>query len=92
MIRIAKRTTLEALSGVPAAWRRGLPTCQDAGVVLREVQPDDAPSLLAHLATDEVSRFISPPPTTIAGFDRFISWSLRDREAGRSVCFAGSLR
>jgi RimJ/RimL family protein N-acetyltransferase len=88
VIRIAKRTAIEALSGVPAAWRQGLPTCQDASVALREVQPADAPSLLAHLATAEVSRFISPPPTTIADFDRFIRWSLRDREAGRSVCFA----
>jgi ribosomal-protein-alanine N-acetyltransferase len=88
VIRIAKRAALEALSDVPAAWRKGLPTCEDAGVALREVHPDDGPSLLAHLATDEVSRFISPPPTTIAGFDRFIRWSRRDREAGRSVCFA----
>ena len=86
MIRIAKR--IDALGSVSAAWRQGLPICQDAGVSLREVQPDDAPSLLAHLATAEVSRFISPPPTTISGFDRFIRWSLRDREAGRSVCFA----
>jgi RimJ/RimL family protein N-acetyltransferase len=86
VIRIAKR--IDALGSVSAAWRQGLPICHDAGVFLREVQPDDAPSLLAHLTTAEVSRFISPPPTTISGFDRFIRWSLRDREAGRSACFA----
>lgn len=88
MIRITKRTAVETLSGVPAAWRNGLPVCQDAAFVLREAQVEDAPSLLAHLATEEVSRFIAPPPSTIDGFEQFIRWSQRDREAGRSVCFA----
>lgn len=55
---------------------------------MREVQPDDAPSLLAHVGTAEVSRFISPPPSTIAGFERFIRWSQDERQHGRSVCFS----
>jgi ribosomal-protein-alanine N-acetyltransferase len=88
VIRITRRTAVDTLSEVPAAWRNGLPVCQDAAFVLREVQPEDAPSLLAHLATDEVSRFIAPPPATVTGFEQFIRWSQRDREAGRSVCFA----
>ena len=37
---------------------------------------------------DEVTRFISPPPTTLEGFERFIRWAHREREAGRYACFA----
>lgn len=48
---------------------------------------DDAPSLLAMLATEEVSRFISPPPTTIEGFETFIAWTLQQREKGKHICF-----
>ena len=48
----------------------------------------DAHSLLALLTTEEVTRFISPPPTTIEGFERFIQWTEREREAGRYMCFA----
>jgi len=40
------------------------------------------------LTTEEVSRFISPPPTTVEGFERFIDWTLRQRAAGAYVCFA----
>jgi RimJ/RimL family protein N-acetyltransferase len=35
-----------------------------------------------------VSRFISPPPSTIEGFERFIGWTLRQRAAGAYACFA----
>jgi ribosomal-protein-alanine N-acetyltransferase len=35
-----------------------------------------------------VARFISPPPTTIDGFERFIEWTHRQREAGHYACFA----
>jgi RimJ/RimL family protein N-acetyltransferase len=48
----------------------------------------DAPTLLAFLTTEEVTRFISPPPTTVEGFERFIQWTIGEREAGRYVCFA----
>jgi len=39
------------------------------------------------LTTAEVTRFISPPPTTVKGFERFIAWTLREQAAGRYVCF-----
>jgi RimJ/RimL family protein N-acetyltransferase len=39
------------------------------------------------LSTEEVARFISPPPTTVDGFERFIAWTHRERAAGRYVCF-----
>ena len=55
---------------------------------LRELRVSDAPSLLALLTTEEVTRFISPPPTTIEGFERFIQWAQRERAAGRYTCFA----
>jgi RimJ/RimL family protein N-acetyltransferase len=35
-----------------------------------------------------VARFISPPPTTVNGFERFIQWTHRERSAGRYICFA----
>jgi RimJ/RimL family protein N-acetyltransferase len=40
------------------------------------------------LTPEEVSRFISPPPTTVEGFERFIGWARAERAAGRYVCFA----
>jgi [ribosomal protein S5]-alanine N-acetyltransferase len=70
-----------------ATWRAALPVLQANGVTLRELRLSDAPSLLAFLTTDEVTRFISPPPTTIAGFERFIEWTHRERAAGHYVCF-----
>ncbi|HEU4935902.1 MAG TPA: GNAT family protein [Vicinamibacterales bacterium] len=68
-------------------WRAALPVLHAKGVTLRELRLSDAPSLLAFLSTDEVTRFISPPPTTIAGFERFIEWTHRERAAGHYVCF-----
>ena len=39
------------------------------------------------LTTEEVSRFISPPPTTVEGFERFIAWTHRERLTGNYICF-----
>src|SRR2546425_12133749 len=69
-------------------WQQGLPTLMGRQVVLRELRASDAPSLFALLTTEEVSRFISPPPTSVEGFERFIAWTLRQRQAGSYVCFA----
>ena len=80
-------------SGGPTAqpamtnWRAALPVLEGKGVILRELRLSDAPSLLAFLTTEEVTRFISPPPTTVAGFERFIEWTHRERAAGNYVCF-----
>src|SRR4026208_1985957 len=57
-------------------------------VTLRELRISDATSLLAMLSTEEVARFISPPPTTVEGFERFIAWTHRERAAGNYACFA----
>ena len=69
-------------------WRQSLPVLAGTKVTLRELRLSDAPSLLAMLATEEVARFISPPPTTIEGFERFIAWTHRERAAGNYACFA----
>jgi [ribosomal protein S5]-alanine N-acetyltransferase len=69
-------------------WRQALPVLTGSTVTLRELRLSDAPSLLAMLATEEVARFISPPPTTVEGFERFIAWTHRERAAGNYVCFA----
>jgi len=77
---------------VSTDWRTGLPVLVSGSVVLRELRASDAPSLFALLTTEEVSRFISPPPTTVEGFERFIAWTHREREAGKYVCFAVTLK
>ena len=69
-------------------WQAGLPVLHGRHVTLRELRSSDAPSLLALLTTEEVSRFISPPPTTVEGFERFIAWTHRQRQAGQYACFA----
>jgi RimJ/RimL family protein N-acetyltransferase len=69
-------------------WRQGLPMLAGDKVTLRELRLSDAASLLSMLATEEVARFISPPPTTIEGFERFIAWTHRERAAGNYACFA----
>ena len=69
-------------------WKRRLPVLEGRGITLRELRLTDATSLLALLTTEEVTRFISPPPTTVEGFERFIQWAQREREGGRYLCFA----
>jgi ribosomal-protein-alanine N-acetyltransferase len=65
-----------------ADWRTGLPTMSGSLVTLRELRDGDARALFVMLTTDEVTRFISPPPATVEGFERFIAWSHRQRVAG----------
>ena len=73
-------------------WRDGLPVLAGGLVTLRELRQSDAVSLFSLLSTEEVTRFISPPPTTLDGFERFIAWTIRQRSAGTYVCFAVTLR
>jgi ribosomal-protein-alanine N-acetyltransferase len=69
-------------------WKTALPVLAGSNFTLRELQVHDAPSLLAMLTTEEVARFISPPPTTVEGFERFIKWAQRERMAGNYACYA----
>jgi RimJ/RimL family protein N-acetyltransferase len=77
---------------VTSAWQQRLPALTGRQVVLRELRVSDATSLFALLTTPEVARFISPPPSTVEGFERFIEWTLRQRTAGTYACFAVTLK
>lgn len=83
--RLSETTSTGVIS---SDWKKGLPVLSSPRVTLRELRMSDAASLLAMLSTEEVARFISPPPTTIEGFERFIAWTHHERAAGRYVCFA----
>jgi len=69
-------------------WKAGLPVLMGKRVTLRERRASDASSLFAMLTTEEVSRFISPPPTTVEGFEAFIMFAHQERENGNYACFA----
>jgi RimJ/RimL family protein N-acetyltransferase len=73
-------------------WQAGLPLLTGKQVVLRELRMSDAPALCALLTTEEIARFISPPPSSVEGFERFIQWALHQRRAGVYACFAVTLR
>jgi RimJ/RimL family protein N-acetyltransferase len=68
-------------------WRRGLPCLTGDVVSLRELRTSDAPALFAALTNEQVARFISPPPATVEGFERFIAWAIRQRQDGQYLCF-----
>ena len=72
----------------PLDWREGLPVLTGLGITMREVRMTDAPALFARLTTAAVSRFISPPPSSVERFERFIEWTHRQRAAGLYMCFA----
>jgi RimJ/RimL family protein N-acetyltransferase len=73
---------------VTSDWQQGLPVLMGRTVTLRELQMSDAASLFTLLTSEEVSRFISPPPSSVEGFERFIAWAVKQREIGAYVCFA----
>ena len=84
------RTTVRedsAAGRLASDWQHALPVLAGRSVTLRELRADDAPFLLALLTNEEITRFISPPPTSLAGFERFIAWTQRERAAGNYVCF-----
>ena len=76
---------------VSTDWRDALPVLVGRQVALREMRTTDAPSLFALLTAEEVARFISPPPSSVEGFERFIKWAARQRAMGSYVCFAVTL-
>ena len=72
---------------VVADWKNGLPTFKSSRMMLRELVKSDAATLMALLRTEEVARFISPPPTTPEGFEKFIQWAIGQRQAGNQMTF-----
>jgi RimJ/RimL family protein N-acetyltransferase len=84
-------STVPLVEPAPCAttdWRTGLPELTGSLVTLRELRASDARSLFLAMTNDEVTRFISPPPTTVEGFEKFIAWTHRQRTAGQYACFA----
>ena len=85
-------TVQSVLSAAPAAadvdWRQVAPILRGGLVTLREPCLSDARALWASVSREEVSRFMSTPPGTVEGFERFISWTHAERAAGNFVCFA----
>jgi RimJ/RimL family protein N-acetyltransferase len=77
---------------VSSDWKDSLPVLAGAQVTLRDLRVSDAASLFSLLTTEEVARFISPPPSTVEGFERFIAWAHRQRSAGTYACFAVTLK
>jgi RimJ/RimL family protein N-acetyltransferase len=77
-----------SVAAISTDWRQVVPVLTNRRVTEREVVLDDGPSLLATLASEEVTRFISPLPSTVEEFERFVAWTHRQRAAGQYVCFA----
>jgi ribosomal-protein-alanine N-acetyltransferase len=72
---------------VDADWTTGLPVLKGRKMTLRELVKSDSLSLLSMLSSQEVAKFISPPPTTPQGFEKFIAWAQRERQAGNQFTF-----
>ena len=73
------------------AWQDTLPVLTGLGVTLRELRMSDAASLFSLLTSDDVTRYMTPPPLSVEGFERFVAWTHRERAAGHYACFAVTL-
>jgi [ribosomal protein S5]-alanine N-acetyltransferase len=69
-------------------WQERLPELSGARATLRELRAGDAIPLFSAVMNEEVTRFISPPPATVEGFEQFIIWAQRQRAAGCGAAFA----
>ena len=69
------------------SWRDGLPVLQTDRVILRELQPSDAPRLLEIATCEQVTRFSWPAPDGAAAVERFIRWTYDERKAGKYLCY-----
>ena len=73
--------------GAGPDWREQLPTLHGERVVLRQMRASDAAALLAMITPQEVSRFISAPPGTVAAFEGFIARAHALQALGTMACF-----
>ena len=86
-IRFDAAPVANANVNVDADWTTGLPVLKGRKMMLRELVKSDSLSLLSMLSSEEVAKFISPPPTTPQGFEKFIAWAQRERQAGNQFTF-----
>ena len=86
-IRFDASAAIAPAIGAEGDWTTGLPVLTGRKLMLRELVKSDALSLLSMLSTEEVAKFISPPPTTPQGFERFVAWTQRERQAGNQFTF-----
>lgn len=70
------------------SWRDQLPRLEGRRLLLRELEPSDAGTLLPLLGAPDVARFLSPPPQSLERFAGFIEATLNERRAGRYAGFA----
>ena len=70
------------------AWPAALPVLEGPRATLRELRREDAGTLLSLMASPDVARFISAPPTSVEQFAAFIGWGQRERIGGRYAGFA----
>ena len=86
-IRFDSARVAQPVIGADADWTTGLPVLKGRRIMLRELVKSDSLSLLSMLSSEEVAKFISPPPTTPQGFEKFIAWAHRERQAGNQFTF-----
>lgn len=80
-------SAVSVLSGVARDSRCGLRELSDGSVLIRALRARDARSLVGHLNDPAVVRFISPSPTSVDGFVRFIRWTHAERRRGALRCY-----
>src|SRR5688500_14244263 len=68
-------------------WRDKLPVLISRRLLLREVEPDDAPKLLEMFRAGELTEFMSPPPSSVDEFSTFARWAQIERSNGRFICY-----
>jgi len=87
LIRVDSAPVKQPVIAADADWTTGLPVLKGRRIMLRELVKSDALSLLSMLSSEEVAKFISPPPTTPQGFEKFIAWAHRERQTGNQFTF-----
>ncbi len=94
-LAILDRAGAPTLAPVPQRrlhWRDELPTLNGSAITLRELRLSDAAALLASVGSPEVTKLISPPPPTVDGFEKFIAWTSRQRQEGKSIAYGVTLK
>ena len=68
-------------------WTDRVPPLRGDLTTLREVAATDVSTLFTLFSDPAVTRYMAPPPPTLAKFAGFVEWSQQQRAQGRGVCF-----